>query len=171
MKKIINHIILKVVSPRKRAEFLRKYIKMGENCEIHGEVSFGSEPYLIKIGNNVRITNGVQFITHDGGVWVLRNNGQLKNADLFGRIEIGDNVHIGINTIIMPNVKIGNNVVIGVGTIVTKDIPDNSVAAGVPAKVIKTLDEYYIKNKDRADFTKDKNQKDKREYLKTKFKL
>lgn len=171
MKKIIDSIILKIASPKKRAEILSKSIKMGENCEIHGKVSFGSEPYLIKIGNSVRITTGVQFITHDGGVWVLRNTGQLKNADLFGRIEIGDNVHIGINTIIMPNVKIGNNVVIGVGAVVTKDVPDNSIAVGIPAKVIKSLDEYYIKNKDRVDFTKDKNSKEKKEYLKNKYKL
>lgn len=58
-------------------------------------------------------------------MWVLRNNGMLRDADTFGMIKIGDNVHIGFNTTIMPNITIGNNVVIGVESIVTKDIPDN----------------------------------------------
>ena len=98
-------------------KFLRNGGKIGENCEIFPNVEFGSEPYLITIGNNVRITNGVKFVTHDGGVWVLRNLG-LKDIDCFGEIIIGDNVHIGWNAIIMPNVKIGDNCVIGAGAVV-----------------------------------------------------
>ena len=103
--------------------------KIGENCSIDSTSSLGSEPYLITIGNYVRINAGVRFITHDGGVWVLRNiNENLRDIDLFGKIEIGDNVHIGTNVIIMPNVKIGSNVIIGCGAIVTKDVPNNSIA-------------------------------------------
>ena len=108
---------------------------------------------MITIGNHVRITNGVRFVTHDGGVWVLRNLG-LENADIFGKIEIGDNVHIGWNAIIMPNVSIGNNCVIGAGAVVTKSIPDNSVAVGVPAKVIESIDEYYAKAQNKCVYTK-----------------
>ena len=58
---------------------------------------------------------------------------------------VGNNVYIGNNVIILPGVTIGNNVVIGTGTVVSKDIPDNSVAVGVPARVIKTADEYLEK--------------------------
>ena len=111
---------------------------LGDNCEIFPDVEFGSETYLISIGNQVRITNGVRFVTHDGGAWVLRELG-LDNIDLFGKITMGNNVHIGWNAIIMPNVSIGNNVVVGAGAVVTKNIPDNSVAVGNPARVIKTL--------------------------------
>lgn len=142
---------------------------LGCNCEIYPKVSFGSEPYLITIGDNVRVTNGVAFITHDGGLWVLRNTGQLKNADSFGRIEVGNNVHIGINATILPGVTIGDNVVIGVGSVVTKDIPSNSVAAGIPARVIETLDDYYNKKKDNVYFTKNMDPKDKKKYLLNKF--
>lgn len=126
---------------------------MGKNCEIYPDVEFGSEPYLIKIGDNVRITNGVRFVTHDGGVWVLRNMG-LNNIDIFGRITIGNNVHIGWNAIIMPNVKIGNNCIIGAGAVVTRDIPDNSVAVGVPAHVVESIEEYKSKALEKCDFTK-----------------
>lgn len=62
-----------------------------------------------------------------------------------GCIEIGDNVFIGSNTTILQNVRIGTNVIIGAGTLVNKDIPDNSVAVGVPAKVIGTFDDYLEK--------------------------
>ena len=60
---------------------------------------------------------------------------------------MGDNVYIGVHTVILPGVKIGNNVIIGAGSVVTKDIPDNSVAAGTPARVIKSSQEYLEKAK------------------------
>lgn len=123
---------------------------------------------MITIGNHVRITNGVRFVTHDGGVWVLRNLG-LENADIFGKIEIGDNVHIGWNAIIMPNVSIGNNCVIGAGAVVTKSIPDNSVAVGVPARVIESIDEYYTKAQSKSVPTKMLSQEDKKDYLIKKY--
>ncbi len=62
-------------------------------------------------------------------------------------IVLGDNVYIGNNVIILPGVTIGSNVVIGAGAIVSRDIPDNSVAVGVPVRVIKTTDEYLEKLK------------------------
>lgn len=167
---IINYIRFKIYTlfnislfcPKNR--FIKEGGQLGENCEISYDVEFGSEPYLIKIGNNCRITNGVRFITHDGGVWVLRNMGH-KNIDVFGKIEIGNNVNIGWNAIIMPNVKIGNNVVIGAGAVVTKDIPDNSVAVGVPAKVIENIEEYEKKVLTKAYYTKQLSRQEKKEYL------
>ena len=100
-------------------KLLRKSgVKIGEECEIYKDVVFGSEPYLIEIGDHVRITNGCKFITHDGGVWVIRQLMDDNEIDLFGKIIVGNNVHIGMNCIIMPNVKIGNNVIIGCGAVV-----------------------------------------------------
>lgn len=109
---------------------------------------FGSEPYLIKTGNNVELTNGTRIVTHDGGLWVLRNHDNwFKNSDFFAPVKIGDNVFVGINSIIMPGVTIGNDVIIGAGSVVTKDIPDGTVACGVPARVVKTLEEYKERKK------------------------
>lgn len=59
-------------------------LKIGEECEIYRGVSFGSEPYLIEIGNHVRITAGCKLITHDGGVWALRQLKENEDFDLFG---------------------------------------------------------------------------------------
>ncbi|OKL37660.1 acyltransferase [Domibacillus mangrovi] len=128
-------------------EYARKIgVDVGKDCRFLGIKSgtFGSEPYLIKIGNHVTLTSGVQFITHDGGVWIFRK--EIQDIDVFGKIIVGDNVFIGISSIIMPGVTIGNNVVIGAGSVVTKNIPSNSIAAGVPAKVINTYDEYKVKS-------------------------
>ena len=150
--------------------FTEKYgAKIEQDCEIYRNVSFGSEPYLIKIGDNVRITEGVKLITHDGGVWTLRKMGLLENADIFGKIEIGDNVHIGMNAIIMQNIKIGKNCIVGCGAVVTKDILDNSIAVGIPAKVIKTIDQYYKDHKEVVDFTKHMSKEDKKLYILEKY--
>jgi len=138
-------------------------VQIGTGCEIYKGVTFGKECYLITIGNNVRITTGVKLITHDGGLWVPRNMGIVdKRSDKFGRITIGNNVNIGWNALIMPGVTIGDNVIIGTGAVVTKDIPSNSVAAGVPAKVIESVEEYVRKNESRIVMTKGMSQNEKK---------
>jgi acetyltransferase-like isoleucine patch superfamily enzyme len=116
-------------------------VKIGNNSRFTGKkISFGSEPYLISIGDNVTITPGVKFQTHDGGVALFRK--EFPGLNVYGKITIGNNVFIGEDAMVMYGVTIGDNVVIGARSVVTKDIPANSVAAGVPAKVIKSLDEY-----------------------------
>lgn len=151
----LERLKYKTANSAKRLQMLRKIgVKIGNGCDIDPSVTFGSEPYLIEIGDNVRLTVGVKITTHDGGLWVLRHNGKLKDADRFGKVKIGNNVHIGLRSTIMPGVTIGDNVVIGCGAVVTKNIPSNSVAVGVPARVIESIDEYYEKAKDRVVYTK-----------------
>ncbi|MEU1399481.1 acyltransferase [Micromonospora zamorensis] len=101
---------------------------------------FGSEPWLITIGDNVYITSEVQFVTHDGGTLILRKD--HPDLDWTAPISIGDDVYIGMRSMILAGVTIGNRCVIGAGSIVTRDIPDNTVAAGVPARPLRTIDEY-----------------------------
>ena len=150
--------------------YRKKGVTIGKGCKVYSSVSFGSEPYLVTLGDNVRVTGGCKFVTHDGGLWVVRNMAQeYSNVEKFGKIVVGNNVHIGINTVIMPGVTIGNNCIIGVGAIVTKDIPDNSIAAGVPARVIKTLDEYKEKKLQSVDYTKNLTYEEKKKYLVDKY--
>jgi len=117
-------------------------VRMGENVTFYGMSPgmFGSEPWMITLGNNVYITHGVFFITHDGGTLILRK--EVPDLEWTAPIVVGDDVYIGIRAMILPGVTIGNRCIIGAGSVVTKDIPDNSVAAGVPARVIKSTDEY-----------------------------
>ena len=132
-----------------------------------GGCNYGSEPYLITLGNYVRISGFVQFVTHDGGSWVFRREGKYKDIVHFGRIKIGNNVFIGTHAIIMPDVVIGDNVVIGAGAVVTKKIPSNTVAVGVPAKPIMTIDEYAKKMMDKlpTNWDPEELKKNKKAYL------
>lgn len=161
---LLKVIIRKIKTAKDPIGYWRsKGAKIGSGCSIVSNVSFGSEPYLITIGDNVRLTENVRLITHDGGVWVARHlDEKYKNADLFGKITIGNNVHIGVNAVIMPGVTIGDNVIIGCCAVVTRDIPDNSVAVGVPARVIETVDEYVDKNKNGFVYTKHFSEKEKK---------
>ncbi len=172
--RIFQKIYLSLCSHQKYIEYLRTVLKIqiGGECEIYKSVQWGSEPYLISIGNHVRINSGVQFVTHDGGVWVIRRylkGNDCEKIDMFGSIKVRNNVHIGTNAIIMPGVTIGNNCIIGCGAIVTKSIPDNSIAVGVPARVIETIDEYIEKNKGRFEYTKQMNYDEKKKYLLNKY--
>ena len=129
---------------------LRYMEKVGINfprggVHLYGKVAWGSEPWIITLGNNVHITDGVKFITHDGGTLLYRH--LIPDLEVTKPIVVGNNVYFGNNVIILPGVTIGNNVVIGAGAIVSKDIPDKSVAVGIPARVIKTADEYLEKLK------------------------
>lgn len=163
---VLYELAWMITRRKKRWKLLeKKGVKVGKDCEIYRQVEFGSEPYLITLGDKVRITNGVKFCTHDGGLWVLRNLGLDNKADIIGKIQIGNNVHIGWNSIIMPGVTIGNNCIIGCGAVVTKNIPDNSVAVGVPAKVIRTIEEYEENNKDKFIYTAKLSPEEKKEFL------
>ena len=160
--KIIKLIYIKILILKSNKYTLpniyKKYfgIKIGQNCVFTGKkINFGSEPYLIEIGDNVRITADVKFETHDGGVGIFRK--EHEGINIFGKIKIGNNSFIGHNSIIMPGVTIGDNVVVGAGSVVTKSIPSNSVVAGVPAHIIQSTEQYkskalkkavYIKNRD-----------------------
>lgn len=173
---ILKIFIEKIQKHHNYVKFLRKRgCQIGEDCEIYSSANFGSEPYLITLGNHVRVNSGVNFVNHDGGVWVVRKySGSLNDAgkiDLFGEIKIGDNVHIGTNATIMPGVIIGNNCIIGCGAIVTKSIPNNSVAVGVPARVIETIDEYIAKHIKDFDYTKELDENEKKKYLLKKYSI
>jgi acetyltransferase-like isoleucine patch superfamily enzyme len=123
----------------------RNGVRIGKDCRLLGTntETFGSEPYLVKLGDHVTVTGGVQFVTHDGGVWVFRE--KEPDIDVFGPITVGSNVFIGFGSIIMPGVTIGDNCVIGAGSVVTRDVESGTVVAGVPAKRLLTIDEYRAK--------------------------
>lgn len=168
---LINQIRIKLMNSSNYISYLRTNgVKIGEDCEIYKSVNFGSEPYLISLGNHVRINAGVQLITHDGGMWVLRSDysgfaDKYKNADKFGRINIGNNVHIGTNATIMPGITIGDNCIVACNAVVTNDVPSGSIVGGIPAKLIETLDDYEKKNRDKIFSTKHLSPKEKKNYL------
>lgn len=142
IRAVYNRYLI-VVDP---AGFARSVgVNLGRNVRFYGATTgmFGSEPWLITLGDDVHIVSGCHFVNHDGGVLILRH--RFPDLELTKPIKVGSRVYIGMNCTIMPGVTIGDDVIIGAGSIVSKDIPPNSVAAGVPARVIKTLDGYLAK--------------------------
>lgn len=114
-------------------------VKIGEDCRVYTRC-FGTEPHFISIGSNVTITKGVCFLTHDGSTWLFRD--EKGRRYYYNQISIGNNVFIGINSIIMPGVVIEDNVIIGAGAVVTKSIPEYTIVGGNPAKKIGNFKKY-----------------------------
>ena len=120
----------------------------GERIRITGIVDFGSEPYLIHLGSDITLSSGVMFVNHDGGAGALRT--RHPGLNVYAPIHVGDRVFVGTRTIILPGVTIGSDVVVGAGSIVTRDIPDGSVAAGSPCRVLGTISDYERRALERA---------------------
>lgn len=144
-------------------------VRVGKDCRLLAVTAgtFGSEPYLISLGDHVTVTDGVRFVTHDGGVWVFRE--QEPDIDVIGPITVGNNVFIGLGAILMPNVTIGDNCVVGAGAVVTRDIPDDTVAAGVPAKPLTTTQAYREKLNGKVTYIRSLSPADKRKALARRF--
>ena len=154
----------------RKCEWLRSQgAKIGNGTRFNGNANLGSEPYLVEIGENCLIANDVLFGTHDGSVKVLSAAGFFdgKRMDKMARIKVGDNCFLGNGCKIMGGIRIGDNVIIGAGSVVTKDVPSNVVVAGMPAKIICTIQEYYEKNKNKGVFypTPTLSYEEKKKYL------
>lgn len=149
---MIGHIVRRIRdrlwAARDPVGFARSLgVRVGSGVRFYGisRSMFGSEPWMIKIGNNVHITAGTDFITHDGGTLILRQ--EVPDLEWSAPIEIGNDVYIGVRCIILPGVKIGDRSIIGAGSVVSRSVPPNCVYAGVPARHICTTDEYLAKLK------------------------
>lgn len=147
----IKHIAYTVAygpksSPEKFADYLRSEgVIVGEKTYFYDPKTTHidmTRPYLIEIGNHVHIPAYVKILTHGYDVAVIHEKYKC-NSGSSGKVKIGDNVFIGMGTIILKGVTIGNNVVIAAGSVVNKDIPDDCVAAGNPAKPIMSIEEYF----------------------------
>ena len=140
LKYILNRLHLKILekaSNKMKINYLRKQgMKIGENCLLN-TFSFSTEPFLIEIGNHVAIAGGSEIITHDGATWCFLE--EIPDADVFGKIIIGNNVFIGDNCTILPNTTIGDNCIVGAGSVVRGKFPENSVIIGNPAKIVMSM--------------------------------
>ena len=113
--------------------------KAGKECRIY-IWNYGSEPFLIEMGNRVAIASGVRLLTHDGSTWLIRDGKGRRHY--YAKIRIGSNVFIGIDAVIMPGVVIGDNVIVGSGAVVTKSVPSDAVVAGNPARIVASFRQY-----------------------------
>lgn len=114
-------------------------VKVGQGCRILSN-RFGTEPFLIEIGDRVMLSGYVNFVNHDGSGWLIKDERGRRYS--YRRIRIGNDVFVGAHTVILPGVSIGNRVVVGAGSILTRSVPDNCVVAGNPARFITSYDAF-----------------------------
>ncbi len=112
---------------------------IGKCCSIQANVTI-TDPSYVRLGNNVRLS-GCTLFGHDGTVNMLcRAYGVL--LDHVGPVDIRDNVFVGHGAIVLPGVTIGPNVIVAAGSVVTRDVPPDSIVAGVPARRVADLGSY-----------------------------
>lgn len=152
MRSIFNKIKYRLALRNSKSyiKYLREQgIKIGEGVIIRSPQTTRidlTRPSLVTIGNYVDMNMNFQILTHDWCSSVFRNYfHDFINSS--GKVTIGNNIYFGTNVTILKGVSIGDNCIIGACSLVTKNIPNNSVAAGIPCKVICTLEEYYEKRK------------------------
>lgn len=143
--------IIKEFVYRLRGEFTtEKLIRMGMNVgknfkRLNGVILDPGHCWLIDIGDDVTMAPRVHILCHDASTKTFLGYTKI------GRVKIGNNVFIGADTVVLPGVTIGNNVVVGANSTVTYDVPDNTVVAGTPARVICSLEQYIDKEKQRMN--------------------
>lgn len=113
----------------------------GTNFHSYSDYPIDSNyPWLISVGDNVTLAPNVKLLAHDSSTcWVGAHT-------KIGLVTIGNNVYVGMSTIVLCNVKIGDNVIIGANSVVTKSLPSNGVYAGNPAKFICSFEDYKTKH-------------------------
>ncbi len=142
---------IKEILYRLRGEYTtEKLISMGMTVgarfnRLQGVVLDPAHCWLITIGDDVTMAPRVHILAHDASTKTFLGYTKI------GRVTIGNNVFIGAESVVLPGVTIGDNVIIGANSTVTKDVPNNTVVAGTPAKVICSLEEYLSKEKARME--------------------
>lgn len=130
---------------KKRADYLKKHdilAGIGNNCR-WGPWLLPLYPKLIKLHDNVIVHKKALLVPHDILNRFLKDaypDNDFGHYEKIGCIELMDNVYISANVTVMSNVRINKNTIISAGSVVTSDIPENSIAAGIPAKPVGRFD-------------------------------
>ena len=141
LKKYLKRILYRLRGDHTTEILIKRGMKVGQNFKrLHGVILDPAHCWLISIGNNVTMAPRVHILAHDASTKTF------LGYTIIGRVKIGNNVFIGAETVVLPNVTIGDNVVVGANSTVSKSLASNGVYAGSPAKFICSLEEYLERN-------------------------
>lgn len=127
-------------------QLIKRGMRVGNNfLRLNGVILDPDHCWHIEIGDNVTLAPRVHILCHDASTKLFLDYTKI------GNVKIGDDVFIGAESVVLPGVCIGNRVIIGANSTVTHNIPDNVVAAGSPAKIICTVDDYLKKEEKRME--------------------
>lgn len=131
----------------RRLFWQKTFVEMGEGTYANiGMVvadNYRAGECLLSIGDRVSIAPNVVFICEslpNNSPSLLAHPYVAENLNRRGRIVVGDDAWIGASVTILPGVRIGEGAIVGAGSVVTKDVPPGQIVAGVPARVIRSLD-------------------------------
>lgn len=142
MKNLVKRFLNIIRGEQNIEKLIKRGLVVGENFTVWDNVFIDpAHCWHITIGNNVTLAAKVHILAHDASTKLFLGYTRVS------KVTIGNNVFIGVGTIVLPGVTIGNNVVIGAGSVVSRDIPDNSLAVGNPARVVRSLDDYLNREK------------------------
>lgn len=139
LKEKIGRLVKGITDPE---ELRKRGAKIGSAVSIWTNRIDKAHAFLLEIGDNVTISDA-RILMHDASTRMPLGYTKV------GKVIIGNNVYIGADAIVLPGVKIGNNVIIGAGAVISKNVEDNSVMAGNPAKRICSYDEFIERNQKR----------------------
>ena len=144
LKRIIKKFkdkIMEIFNTKTQLEILtERGLKYGKNFNLYNSVIDYGHCFLIEIGDDVTITNST-ILAHDASTKMDLGKSKV------GKVKIGSRVFIGYGSVVLCNTVIGNDVIVGAGSVVTSDIPEDSVVAGNPARIICKKSEYIEKNR------------------------
>ncbi len=144
IKKFIKRIVYRLRGEYTVEQLVKMGLTVGKNFNPQLGVELDpSHCWLITIGDNVTIAPHTQILAHDASTCKFLGYAKI------GRVNIGNNVFIGANAVVLPGVTIGDNVIIGAGSVVTHSVESNSVYTGNPAKYVCSLDQFISKHEEK----------------------
>lgn len=142
IKQLLKEIIYRLRGEYTTERLIKMGMRVGKNFNrLVGVILDPSHCWLIEIGDNVTMAPRVHVLAHDASTKYYLGYAKI------GKVVIGDNVFIGADTVVLPNVRIGNNVVIGANSTVTRSLESGYVYAGNPAHKLCSIEEFVEKNK------------------------